>query len=149
MFLSTADLEILPKPDYWALKQPMVWRSGELETTIAEGFVTDLASIPRLLRNILDVDGRSREPAILHDWLYSCQRTPREFADAMLRNALVSYGESFSTARVYWAGVRVGGWLYWQQRLNRGGGGLQPDDFVSLDFYRAACASLTVKELST
>lgn len=137
MFTNEPDLLILPQPDLWALRAPLRWAAPDLTLTIPAGFVTDLASIPHLLRNLLDVDGRSRCPAILHDWLYTCQRTTRAFADQQLRKALVAYGETQATAAVYWAGVRIGGWRPWDERLRRGGG-IRPDDFATPQDFSAA-----------
>lgn len=139
IFTQVPTLEVLPRPDYWAVKVPLVWESPQLTLTIPVGFITDLASIPKVFRNILDVDGRSREPAILHDWLYNTQHTTRAFADAMLREALLEYGETQATAWVYYAGVRIGGWAPWDARQQRGGG-LQPDDFDTPEDYLAAMA---------
>ena len=139
MFTSEPDLLILPEPDYWAIRAPLTWEAPDFNITIPAGFITDLASIPRILRNVLDVDGRSRCPAILHDFLYSCQRTTRSFADEQLRLALIAYGDTPAAARLYWLGVRIGGWVPWEKRLRRGGG-LQPDDFMTAVAYRAASA---------
>jgi Protein of unknown function (DUF1353) len=137
LFTDNPALVVLPRPDYWAVVAPLVWDSPTLHLTIPVGFITDLASIPKVLRNTLDVDGRSRAPAILHDWLYCTQHSTRAFADSMLREALGEYGENAATAWVYWAGVRLGGWLPWSERQQRGGG-LQPDDFDNLVDYHAA-----------
>lgn len=137
LFAESPALTILPRPDYWAVVSALTWESPTLHLTIPVGFITDLASIPKVLRNTFDVEGRSRAPAILHDWLYCTQHTTRAFADSLLRQALVAYGESQATAWVYWAGVRLGGWLPWSERLQRGGG-LQPDDFDNIVNYHAA-----------
>ena len=140
MFVGAPELLVLQRPNYWAIARVLTWRSEQLTLTIPAGFVTDLASIPRALRAVLDVNGPSRDPAILHDWLYCSQRTSRAFADHMLFQALVSYGETQLTAGVYWLGVRIGGWVPWDRRLHRGGG-IQPDDFVDIDAYDNAMQS--------
>lgn len=127
-------LLVCTEPDNWLLAEPLRWASPELDIIIPQGFKTDLASIPRVFQNMLDVDGRSRLPAILHDWLYTLQPCTREFADDMLRKALVAYGESEFTARVYWSGVRVGGWKPWYAR---GGYGPSVTDFGTSDEYWA------------
>jgi Protein of unknown function (DUF1353) len=137
LFTESPALTVLPRPDYWAVVTPLVWDSPGLHLTVPAGFITDLASIPKILRDTFDVDGHSRDPAILHDWLYCTQHTTRAFADSMLREALVQYGESAATAWVYWAGVRLGGWHPWSERLRRGGG-LQLADFDTVVDYHAA-----------
>ena len=133
MFTTTEPtLLVATQPDYWLLAQPLHWVSAELDIVIPRGFKTDLASIPRVLQNVLDVDGRSRCPAILHDWLYTLQPCSRAFADQMLRKALLAYGESAATACVYWLGVRAGGWQPWR---SRGASGPQVRDFGTADDY--------------
>lgn len=127
MFIVEPTLGILPSPDKWVLKSPGVWKSADLEATLPVGFVSDLASIPKLFRNILDVDGDSRLPALLHDSLYCCQQTTRVFADEQLKEALIAYGESSFGATVYWSGVRAGGWSHWGS--SRRPRGLVLDDF--------------------
>lgn len=134
MFVVEPTLGILPAPDKWVVRSPGIWKSPDLEATIPVGFVTDLASIPKLLRNVLDVDGRSRLPALLHDSLYCCQETTRAFADAQLRAALVAYGETNVGAMTYWLGVRAGGWSHWGSSSRAPG--LTPDDFDGPDSYR-------------
>jgi hypothetical protein len=96
--------------------------------TVPQSFITDLASIPAPLRGILNVNGRSRMPAVLHDFLYSVQPKgfTRKRSDALFYEALVSVGVHPAIARLYWAGVRLGGWLYWNKRVR----GTTIDDFV-------------------
>jgi hypothetical protein len=115
MFLAEPELVPLKdQPDFWALAAPIKWVSSTLITTIPLGFKTDLASIPKIIRNIFDVDGRSREPAILHDWLYSTQHTTKAFADEQLRLAIIDYGDKPWQARMYWLGVHLGGASAWR-----------------------------------
>jgi hypothetical protein len=86
------------------------------------GTVTDLASIPRVFRNLpfLDPNGLSRRPAVLHDYLYrggnryGLQMT-RKKADRVLRIALRDEGASRWVAWLFWAAVRVGGRRAWRR----------------------------------
>lgn len=122
MFLTDLILRADKRPDNWIVWAPLVWESRYLgRITIPVGALTDLASIPRLLRNIpfLDPNGRSRRPAVLHDYLYRggdrfrLQMT-RAKADRLLRYALRAEGCSRWVAAVYWLGVRLGGWAGWR-----------------------------------
>ena len=136
MFTTVPDLGISETPDYWFLAEPLVWVSPGLRVQIPKGFKTDLASIPAVIRNLLDVNGRSRCPAILHDWLYSSGILTREDADEHLRLALSEYGESPVTARVYWLGVRAGGWKAWNDHRAKC---ITASDFASpKDYYTYA-----------
>ncbi len=112
------------EPDEWVVLGPLVWDDGD-EITVPRGFITDLASVPRALRALpgLNPNGPSRAAGVLHDYLY-CAHTldTREAADALFRKALRSLGVGPVTARVYWLGVRAGGWLYWNKRRQHGTG---------------------------
>lgn len=96
--------------------QPMGYR-----ITIPAGFVTDLASIPRLLRAVIDVNGAHREEATLHDFLYSkAPLLPRLFCDQEFNHAMAE-DESISTLQrvTMYRGVRLGGWVAFNKHKKR------------------------------
>ena len=121
--------------DEWVLVEDLIWLLMDDDftlltdtLTVPTGFITDLASVPGVLRlGELSPTGRSRRAAIAHDWLYSSNTYSREVADEFLRLALISEGVSPAIARVYWLGVRAGGWRYYNKRK----AGLTKDDFYS------------------
>jgi hypothetical protein len=121
-------------PGEFVLLGPWIWvHPTHGEVCIPPGFITDFASTPQLLRalRIFDpVRSGSIFAALPHDWLYCTQLRPREECDEILRVALIESGMSSVAARTYWMGVRMGGWLPWKRRLERGGG-VQPDDFAN------------------
>lgn len=120
-------LGTLPEEDEWELKAPLIWKlRGGYELTTPAGFITDLASIPRLFQNILSVTGRSRRAAVAHDWLYCSHLVSRKEADEFLRHALVCEGMSRAVAWLYWAGVHIGGSKPWNENNN----GVEREDFV-------------------
>ncbi|MBM2915564.1 DUF1353 domain-containing protein, partial [Escherichia coli] len=89
-FTTPAVLEMLD--DYrWRLVEPFeFWLTDEPEDVISvpAGYVTDLASVPRLLWSVFPPHGRYAKAAIIHDWLYdNALRTKKEadriFLDAM------------------------------------------------------------------
>lgn len=111
MFTSALNLTEAPQPDFWAVASPLVWTGEGLPITVPKGFLTDLASIPRVLRNLpmLDPDGCSRSPAVLHDWLYRTHQYTRQQSDAILRQALIERGANKVDAWSFYLGVRLGG----------------------------------------
>lgn len=125
MFITQLILVELPQPDLWQLAAPLLWRDvtfGDLE--VPAGFVTDLASIPRSLRNLpfLDPDGVSRRPAAMHDWLYDSKggrAHGKDFADSFLRAALLAEGASSSTAWAFYYGVHMFGQSSWDADTER------------------------------
>lgn len=126
----TTDLvlrEVTSRPDFWAVASPLLWSGTGLTVTVPVGALTDLASIPRALRNIpnLDPDGYSRSAAVCHDWLYRTHQLSKADADSFLRYAIVSRGGSAWSAYLFWLGVKIGG---------AGPYGDHPDGVVAADF---------------
>lgn len=111
MFKTALDLRA-DAPGRWVLLSPLVWED-DAKVEVPTGFVTDLASVPRPFRNILDINGRSRRAAVLHDFLYTEQKRSRAECDSIFRKALIAEGVSAAARWLYWSGVRVGGWVAW------------------------------------
>jgi hypothetical protein len=116
------------------LLSDLVYDSAELKRTIRvpAKFVTDLASIPQILWNILPPIGAYDAAAVVHDYLYTFggfQRglaTPPGFeplryveyldrgqADRVLLEAMEVLEVSRWKRRAIYAGVRGGGWKAW------------------------------------
>lgn len=100
---------------------------GQKVVVIPIGFLTDFASVPKLLWNVLPPTGSYGKAAVIHDWLYqtrqinvSTQDRPhlmylcnRAEADAILNEGMAVLGTSrLVRFMVYW-GVRLGGWKPW------------------------------------
>lgn len=105
--------------DLWVVVQPLVWLDAEFgRIEVPVGMTTDLASIPRALRNLpeLDPDGPSRRAAVCHDFLYdrSAGRAHgKDFADRFLRAALVVEGCGDISANLFYQAVRDFGQSSW------------------------------------
>jgi hypothetical protein len=122
MFRTRLDLLALDEPGMWAVDSPLVWFDPTFGLiTVDAGEMTDLASVPMIFRNVLDVNGRSRRPAVLHDHVYRIGHTDagvklsRAQCDDLLYRALIAEGASAIVARTYWSGVRMGGWVPWNK----------------------------------
>jgi len=89
-------------------------------------FVTDLASIPFIVKPAIDQNGLSRRPAVLHDFLYCIKHGTRSEADYLFLEALQAEGVGLIVRRAMWLAVRMGGWMYWNKR-----GGITADDFTN------------------
>jgi hypothetical protein len=96
---------------FYQVNEPLVYRSDVASTIIKvpEGFVTDLASIPRLPFVYLLLNGFADEAGVVHDYLYSVGTLPRDVADKVLYEACILTGVSAWKASAIYAGVRVGG----------------------------------------
>lgn len=106
-------------PDQWQFEAPLMWADQVFGVlTVPAGFPTDLASIPRCLRNIpdLDPDGLSRRPAAMHDWLYGSKEGRahgKDFADNFIRAALLSEGAAHEVAEEFYLAVHLFGGSSW------------------------------------
>lgn len=125
----------------WKITKPFEYCCGEpgapIRVEIPAGFVTDFASIPEILWNILPPTGSYGKAAVVHDWLYthrvvmvhgqvklwSGQRTlpfssqrlvTRAYADSTLYEAMGVLGTGIITRLVIYLGVRMGGWIAWR-----------------------------------
>lgn len=134
MFRSNLLLEV-GAPDHWTVRRALIWDgpvgiSGALGVIeVPEGFDTDLASVPRFLRDreAFDVNGLSRRPAVLHDWLYATGRGGKAFADATFRRALLAEGVGAVTAWAFYQAVNwFGGVAYRAHERRRAATAPQP-----------------------
>ncbi len=99
----------------WRLARPftakITFDTPEVEEIlmVPEGFVTDLASVPRLPFMFWLLGDRAHRSAVLHDYLYRLRRN-REFADAVFYAAMRAEKLNGVQRGLMWLGVRVGGW---------------------------------------
>ncbi len=116
VFTSPLIVEALPKPGEWRVVAPLVWCDPQFgRIAVPEGFETDLASIPGIVRAFPDFnpDGLSRRPAVIHDWLYNYKPVARDVADLFLREALIYEGINVIVAYTYYGAVRAFGGSHW------------------------------------
>jgi hypothetical protein len=105
-------------PTYAVLKE-ITWTPNAPQqpdykpVAVPPGFVTDLASIPRVFWSALRPDGDYAYAAIVHDFLYWMQPVPRERADEIFRLAMQDLGVGSATVEVIHAAVRGGGGGAW------------------------------------
>ncbi len=85
---------------------------------VPASFVTDFASIPRVLWTVLPPTGAYGRAAVIHDRLY---RTPsvatRAEADRVLYEAMGLCDVSWLTRHVIYAGVRLRGGAAWAREV--------------------------------
>lgn len=91
--------------------EPFIYESDVAKKTIIvpAGFITDLASIPRLPIVYRELESLADMPGVPHDFCYSTGFLDRDTADLMLKEACLLIGlSSWKAHAIYW-GVRVGG----------------------------------------
>lgn len=127
-FLTKLQLEFI-NGTIWRLLIPLEYHLGSpdgVETVcVPAGFITDFASIPRGLWNLLPPTGAYGKAAVLHDFLYQrrlirigvdgSRFCTRREADDILNEAMGVVGVGRLTRWTIYAGIRVGGWATWNQ----------------------------------
>jgi hypothetical protein len=82
--------------------------------TVPAGFLTDLASIPRILPMALSKN-RIQSAAIVHDWLYRntevIKGQTRKKVDLIFKDAMIDNGVARFRASLYYSAVRSFGWI--------------------------------------
>lgn len=94
----------------WQLTEDFYFISAvyRIRITVPKGFVTDLASIPKIPFVYEYLGGIIQMPAVIHDYLYSTQEVTRSIADLILLEAMQVTGVSKSQQGLIYNGVRVG-----------------------------------------
>jgi hypothetical protein len=87
---------------------------------IPEGFVTDLASVPRIPVIYLWLGGRGKKAAVVHDWLYATGFYPQSKCDGYFYLLLREIGVDWFSARGFLHGLQIGGFkAYNEYELKR------------------------------
>ncbi len=86
-----------------------------LKVRVPKGFVTDLASSPRVMWSLVPRIGRYAYPAILHDYLYWKQDFTRAESDRIFKVAMTVFGVPWLVLSTLYKAVRLGGESAWEQ----------------------------------
>lgn len=94
------------------LTHDLVYYASHQVFRVPAGFVTDLASVPRVVTWLIPRYGVHTPGAVLHDWLWRSEapagRIAYRDADGLLRQAMRGLGVSPLRRWFAWAGVRWG-----------------------------------------
>lgn len=116
------------KNPIYFLSQTIGWKPNPGQERYEEvmapvGFVTDLASIPRIFWSLLRPDGNYAYAAIVHDYLYWTQTRSREDSDMILKLGMQDFNVKRSVIATIYEAVRAGGGGSWTEnaRLRNAG----------------------------
>lgn len=102
-FCDDAHVVILNKFRF-KLVTPLRYQYGTEVITVPAGFVTDLASFPRILWSLWPPHGQYARAAIVHDYLYQYAIQSKQYADTMFLNALAALEVSkWERSLFYWS----------------------------------------------
>lgn len=110
-FRSPLHVEVGDEDSKFILLAPLIYYSdlAQCEIVVPAGYSTDFASIPRIFQNIIQVNGRHRKPAVLHDYLCDSKKLfgmPQGFADKIFREAMEVVDVDFVESKVMYRMVR-------------------------------------------
>lgn len=100
----------------WEVARPFhfQYEPGRVET-IAHGFRTDLASVPRLARPVVRTWGRWSKPSVVHDHYYRTGKLSRREADRRFLSGMEATGVNWLARKSMYAAVRAFGWIAWRK----------------------------------
>lgn len=81
---------------------------------VPEGFLTDFASVPRILWSLYPPDDVYTQAAVVHDYLYSIKDRPRKECDDILLLGMEALGVDGLTRTNIYEAVREFGWTHYQ-----------------------------------
>ena len=101
---------------------------------VPRGFVTDLASTPRIFWSAYPPFGKYLAASVLHDYLYWTQLCKRDEADKILYQTMKDAGVDEATQSRFYVALKTGGQAAWDQNKKDKDGGMVrvvPTDFLS------------------
>jgi hypothetical protein len=119
-FCKQAEFEQMPDGRHWRLTDWFAfWTSATGSIAVPKGFVTDMASVPKLFWNILPPFGRYTDAAVLHDYLYRTQVYPRATCDRLLLQAMKASRVKWWQRTIIYLNVRWFGGIAWRDDSRR------------------------------
>ena len=103
----------------YSLNSPMVIAIDGHILAVPQGFITDLASIPRIFWSVMAPNLPSFVyPSIAHDYLYSCNlKHTRFWADEIFYSLLLNEGVKPARAYCMFIAVRIFGLYYYNKNV--------------------------------
>jgi len=87
--------------------------SRTVSIVVPRAFVTDLASVPRILEPIFSITGNNLTPAIIHDYLYAVGALSKKESDKVFYVLMLNYGvKKWRAKLMFWAVKFFGGSSY-------------------------------------
>lgn len=129
--MSNPNNELIIKPitgNKWQLVEPFSFDFNIYKSGVPAGFITDFASVPKILWSLIPSTGRYTKAAVIHDYLYSVKgkcgvivdgiclslkyiTLSRRQCDLILREEMKKAKVGFIKRHLIYWGVRLFGWL--------------------------------------
>ena len=90
-----------------------------LSVIAPEGFVSDLASIPKVAQVIFSKLGKHRRAAVIHDHLYYTGHYTKQISDLIFLYAMKDDSVNIIKRRLMYHAVKYGGYFAWKNHRKR------------------------------
>ncbi|EAR0004378.1 DUF1353 domain-containing protein [Salmonella enterica subsp. diarizonae] len=110
-FTTPAILEMLGHYN-WRVYEPFAFYLSDDNSDVIEvpaGFVTDLATVPRVFWSVMPPDGKYAKAAIIHDYLYDNALRTKKEADLIFLDGMAVLGVPKWKRIVMYLAVRIFG----------------------------------------
>ena len=103
------------------LLAPFVYSNLPVVVEVPIGFITDAASIPKIVWSIVGSPwtGKYVYAAIIHDWHYHTQKITREEADEQFIDGMEILGVPLWKRRIMYRMVRMFSWICWNKQRKK------------------------------
>jgi uncharacterized protein DUF1353 len=120
----TTPLQVQPLNDRdWKLLSPFKYHVGSLSSaeviSVPSGFVTDFASVPRILWAIIPPWGNYGKAAVIHDYCYSRELYSRQRSDEIFLEGMEVLKVPHWKRKLMYYMVRVYGWPAWKKHRSK------------------------------
>lgn len=115
-------VEVMPSGKKFKLHYDFtyLWKRKKTIICVKAGFLTDFASIPRILRWLIEKLGRYNKAAVIHDALYQDvvpgYKFTRKEADLCFLDGMADLGVIKWKRNLMYQAVRLFGWIAWKRR---------------------------------
>lgn len=96
----------------WKLDRPLSYSDDGVTAVIEPGYVTDFATVPRIIWWLVPTYGNYTAATVLHDWMITdllpTGQITSQRVDRVFREAMKALGVSMPRRWLMWAGVRWG-----------------------------------------
>lgn len=103
----------------YQLFENLTYTNSYYEINVLKGLITDGASIPRVLWNLIGspFNGNYTFAAIIHDALYQSEYLERSECDKIFLDIMKESNVSFFQRYTMYSAVRSFGWLVWKKHI--------------------------------
>lgn len=98
-------------PRTWELVEEFTVSIDEKTFKVPKGFLTDLASVPRILWILIPPFGKYTKAAVIHDYLCYKSIISRKEGDKVFYKIMIRDGTKKWKAKIMYLGVRLYSWV--------------------------------------